>query len=226
MKKSIYSMLISCLGFMTVTASAESQKAHVHGVATVTIAIEGNQIEMLIESPADGLVGFEHKASSNKEKQAVRQAEKLLKSPELLFSFNGASCKSEEMTVDLSKLIDDESHHHEDKHDHEDKHGHEDKHDHDDKHGHKDKHDHEDKHDHDDKHGHDHEGHSEKHKSEHSDISVTYLLSCDETANLESVSVNLFKLFPRIEKIKAMWITEKRQGAELLDRTKNEISLR
>lgn len=197
MKKSIYCLLISCLFITSFTASAESQKAHIHGVATVTLAIEGKMLEMLIESPADGLVGFEHKASSKKEKQAVNQAEKLLKSPQLLFSFKGTSCQSEEVNVDLSKLIQDEHDHHEEKHAH--------------------KHEHE----------HENESHSDnQHESEHVEISATYLLSCDKAASLESVSIELLKLFPRIKKVKAMWITEKSQGAELLDRTKNEISLR
>lgn len=41
-----------------------TQKAHVHGAASLDLAIEGATITALFESPADAIMGFEHAAKT------------------------------------------------------------------------------------------------------------------------------------------------------------------
>ena len=41
--------------------------AHIHGLATLTLAIENNVLEIQLESPAINLIGFEHQANSSEE---------------------------------------------------------------------------------------------------------------------------------------------------------------
>lgn len=196
MNKTISLLLILFLVSLCVNVKADIHRAHVHGVATLTLALENEVLEIQFESPAASLVGFEHKAVSLQEKQAIKQMQSLLKSPELLFEFTGAKCQSKEATIDLSGGMASE----EKEHDH---------------HGH---------HHHKKENHHDHA--KEKDHDSHSEIKASYLFSCQQSQNLTSVSIALFKQFPGIEKINAMWITNIRQDSAVLSADKNTISLR
>ncbi len=70
------------------------QDAHLHGYVELTLAIEGNQLEIQLTSPAINIVGFEHKATSKEQLQAIEQARQQLESPATLFSFSGSDCVS------------------------------------------------------------------------------------------------------------------------------------
>ena len=221
---------------MSLTARSESQEAHTHGLATLTLALENSVLEIQFESPAANLVGFEHKATSSEEKKAVTQTETSLKEPNLLFSFVGASCQPKKTTVDISGVMDNHNKKYQEHDEHED-HSHAKKHDeHDEheRHSHAKEHDKHDEHEHHshakerNKHDeHEHHSHSKEHDADsHSEISASYRFSCDDTAKLSSVSVSFFKQFPGIEKIDAMWITDIKQGAITLTPNKHTISLR
>ncbi len=121
MNKPVFYFVLASVFILFFPLLAKGEKAHVHGSLSIFIAIENNKIEIALESPAEALVGFEHKASSLKEKQLVEQTEKQLKSPDLFFSFNGASCKPDEIKVELSSIeaehhSDHDNDHHSDKH--------------------------------------------------------------------------------------------------------------
>ncbi len=82
------------------------QVAHVHGTVDLTIAQEGNLVEIAIESPAINIVGFEHQARTNEQKQAVAQAKTALETPTQLFSFIGSDCQATTIKTNLSSLLD------------------------------------------------------------------------------------------------------------------------
>lgn len=186
MKKLASIILIFYFLLLSANLTAKSQKAHIHGLVVLTLAYESDTLEIQLESPAESLLGFEHKALQSKEKKVVEETQNLLNSPELLFAIKGANCRTKESSVDLSSFMSRDEHQY---HEHES----------------------------------DSKTHSEK---EHKEISASYLFSCEDGENLNAVSVNLFKLFPRIEKISAVWITESAQGAEMLNSKKSSISLR
>ncbi len=194
-----------CLFSISLQALA-NQEAHVHGIAELTVALEGNRLEMHLESPAANIVGFEHQVSTNKQHHAVKTAEKRLESPQKLFSFAGTNCSTQQVSVDLSAVtgLKEESHeHHTDE-----EHAH-----HDDHHGEK----------HDD-HGHDeHDAHHEK---THSDIEARYHFACKQGEKLKSISVNLLDHFPGIEELHTQWITEAGQGAAELSAKSKVIHLK
>lgn len=74
---------------------------------------------------------------------------------------------------------------------------------------------------------HEHHNHSKDHDDDnHSEIKTSYRFICKNGTTLNSISISLFNLFPGIEKINAMWVTENRQGAELLSLNNNTIYLR
>jgi hypothetical protein len=106
-----------------------SLDAHVHGLSELTIAMEGDSLEIQFESPAMNLIGFEHKATSNKDIATVKKAESILSQPESLFLLSGANCQQIKTNVDISSLIEEHDHHAESHKDHDD-HDHDDHEDH------------------------------------------------------------------------------------------------
>ena len=203
MKKLFAGVATFLLFSLPIVAKAEGQGAHVHGVATLTLALENDSLEIHFESPAANLLGFEYKAKSVDEKKKVMKAEAILVSVKQLFMFEGAACDPEVTTVDVSGVMAKKRDKH-DEHDHE-KHGHENHH-----------------HGGHDEHHHDEHGHGES----HSEIVANYQLKCTNTKKLKSVSTTLLDQFPGIEEIQTMWVTESSQGAGRLKAKKNSIILR
>ena len=98
---------------------AWSLGAHEHGHVSFEMAIDGMQAAVEIRGPAESFVGFEHKPKTKKEKQTVRDAQKVLKQDALtLLGINAdLECKLSSYAFDM---IHDGNHKH--KHDHGDKH--------------------------------------------------------------------------------------------------------
>lgn len=106
-------------------AQAQAHKAHVHGSGKLVLAIEGRNIEMELESPADDIVGFEHPPVTDADRKTVATAREKLTAGEGLFAFPAnAGCRLHEATAKSSLLATPAEADHHDK-----DHGH--KHDHD-----------------------------------------------------------------------------------------------
>jgi hypothetical protein len=82
-----------------------AQQAHLHGTAQLTLALEGNTLEISLESPAANIVGFEHKATAEKHITAVHKAKASLEASGL-FLFSGSDCSLKQAEVDMSSVID------------------------------------------------------------------------------------------------------------------------
>jgi len=68
--------------------------AHEHGVARLNAALDGQTLELELDSPAMNLVGFEHVASSAADKAKVAAAREQLENPVALFNLpKAAGCK-------------------------------------------------------------------------------------------------------------------------------------
>ncbi len=82
--------LLLCLAAGPVLAVAsdapghEAHGAHVHGEAQLTLATDGGLLEIMLESPAANLLGFEHKPGTAAEQQAWQQQQTLLKTGQWL----------------------------------------------------------------------------------------------------------------------------------------------
>lgn len=73
--------------------------AHEHGVARLTVATTDNGVEIMLETPAANLFGFEHTAKTDEEKQVVSTAKAKL---EGVFAPNGdAACDLASHAVDM-----------------------------------------------------------------------------------------------------------------------------
>jgi hypothetical protein len=64
----------------------KSLEAHEHGKSELNIAIEGNKVELELESPGSDIVGFEHTAENDVQKKAVSEALAILENPMTLFA--------------------------------------------------------------------------------------------------------------------------------------------
>jgi len=78
---------------MLTGVTTAQQSAHVHGIATLNLAMEGDELEIEFASPAGNIVGFEHEAVTAAERRAIRDAiEQLRKGNELFDLPLAASC--------------------------------------------------------------------------------------------------------------------------------------
>lgn len=102
--------------------------AHEHGVARLNAVLEGNALELEMESPAMNLVGFEHAASSDTDKTKVAAVRQQLEHPLALFGLDkdaGCSEGTHELKSPLfgdAPSADDKDHEHAGEHDHEHQH--------------------------------------------------------------------------------------------------------
>nr|WP_064495016.1 DUF2796 domain-containing protein [Pseudomonas chengduensis] len=101
--------------------SHDSLGAHEHGVASLNAALDGNLLELQLESPAMNLVGFEHAAKSDADKAKVAAAKRELEQPISLFALNSGDCKATQVELE-SPLFGDADHDHDHDHDHEGEH--------------------------------------------------------------------------------------------------------
>ncbi len=238
-KTTLFSFLMAC----SVPVLAQ-QDAHVHGIASMNIAVEGEELQIEFVTPSDGIVGFEYAPSTAAEIKAVADALSTLENPRSLFIIpTSAQCKLHEVEVERHAEGDHDDHAH-DEHDHDkhahDDHGHDehddDKHAHD-EHGHDehddDKHAHDDhghdEHDHD-KHAHDEHGHDEhdhdKHENaeaEHSEFHAHYHFDCE--GPVKTIELTLFKNWPRIETLRFQALTANGQTGGNSDASNPEIRL-
>lgn len=64
---------------------AHAAGAHVHGVATLQVGVEGNRLALDLTGPLEDFVGFEHAPRNEKQHAAVRRMAERLEKAELLF---------------------------------------------------------------------------------------------------------------------------------------------
>jgi hypothetical protein len=207
--------LLTPLALVTPGAGAEEKHdhdqkhrqhdAHVHGIAALNLALEGEEVHIELDSPAANIVGFEHAPSSEADHAALDKAVATLRKGDQLFIFNKETgCRMEKAMV-TSALLEEEHDDHDEKHS--DHHDHEEK----GEHGHE-KHDHEE-------HGHEeHEG-----EETHSDIEVVYHFNCDHPGKLTQLTVELFEAFPATEELNVQYVIESKQGARELTAKDHEV---
>ena len=227
----IFGLLFSPLAW----SQASSLDAHVHGEAELTIAFEGQRIEMQLVSPAANIFGFEHAPKNDEQNEQVHRAETILKSADTLFQFSGSDCKNTSQALEIPFSHEEASH---EEHDHDEEHANE-EHGHDEEHaneehGHDEKHS-DEEHGHNDEvaeahdddsddHGHDDHEHEEDHET-HTQVVANYVFECD-SAGLTQIQASFLEQFPAIESLDAQWITETKQGAAELSANQAWIDLR
>jgi hypothetical protein len=112
---SLFTVVILFSG--TVQAGEKRQHGtHVHGIATLNIAVEGNSIYIEFSSPSANIVGFGHAPHTSEQKDAVANAVKTLQQGDSLFLLSARS-ESKLVKSSVDTTIDKEHHGHEEKRD-------------------------------------------------------------------------------------------------------------
>jgi hypothetical protein len=174
-------ILLSLVFWPLVSMSADK---HVHGEAELFIAIEGNQVLLEFQSPADNIIGFEHAPTTQSQHTQLENSLAKLGVHTYIATFSGAVCQQ------LSAVVESpfKDHHkaatHNDSQDS----------------AHK-------------KHGHDNDKHNHE-KDNHTDFYASYTLQCNaDIDNISAIKINAFKHFTSIKNINIKWITPKGQGS-------------
>lgn len=82
-------------------ASAWAGKAHEHGAARLDVALDGSTLTLILETPLDGLLGFERAPRSDAERRAAEAAIATLRAADALFAIDpAAQCRA--ASVELS----------------------------------------------------------------------------------------------------------------------------
>jgi len=108
MKHLNYFLAVLILAISSTASSAESPsthvlEAHVHGTATLKVAVDADTITMNFSSPLDNLLGFEHKPRNEAEVEQVQNMIKQFYKPNLFLPTKDAQCKLR--SVDLDSLV-------------------------------------------------------------------------------------------------------------------------
>ncbi|QPM92486.1 zinc uptake protein ZrgA [Pseudooceanicola algae] len=124
-------MYFALLAFVAATPlmaqETREMDAHVHGVSTLDLAIEGDVVEMNLVSPGMDIVGFEYAASSDVDKDAVEAAIRTMLVPENIVELpDAAECRLTEVLAHLHGGAHDDHEDHAGDHEH----GHDEDHDH------------------------------------------------------------------------------------------------
>lgn len=84
-------LAMAAIVYPAASVNAHGSRAHVHGEATLTVAIDGQTVTLEVDSPLDNLVGFEHAPRTDKQKQAMAAMFASLGDTGKLFVFDAAA---------------------------------------------------------------------------------------------------------------------------------------
>ena len=90
----------------------EEHGSHEHGAAHLTMAVGVDGLEIMLETPAANVFGFEHKAKSAEDKKQLKTKKAVLENVNELFNVNPeAACVSAKTEI-KSSLLNEHDHHH------------------------------------------------------------------------------------------------------------------
>lgn len=105
-RPSLAAAVLACLALQAPPGvQAHEPGAHVHGVAELSVAVDGPQLEIGLESPLDNVLGFEHVPRTDKQRAAVRaMAGKLRQAQTLFVPTAAAQCTLAEVQLSSAAL--------------------------------------------------------------------------------------------------------------------------
>ena len=177
-------LLLACAG--GAGAAEHVHRAHEHGSGILNVAVEGATVEIELIAPGSDIVGFEHPATSDADRQAVEAAAATLRDGSGLFVFpDAADCSLAEAVVE-SGLLHAGEHADEDEHADEEEHAETE----------------------------DHAGEEEHAETEaHAEFRARYRFDCAEPESLDSVELRYFDVFPAARELDVSLATEDGQAA-------------
>lgn len=169
---------------------------HVHGAAELAMALDGNTLSIVFESPLFNLVGFERAPATAEEESGLSAARERLADGASLFVMNeDANCEevSGSSQVGISIPVDDADH---------------------------------DDHDQEDDHDEDHDAAEHEQEEGHADVLAEYTFSCETPRRLDRIETGLFDAFPGLEEIETIYLGPSKQSAMTLSPGVSIVDLR
>lgn len=184
----------------------EQHAAHVHGLGTLDVALDGQDLYVELRVPAMNIAGFEHAPATAAEHKAIDDARAALEDPARLFVTDAAAgCRAQEISVVFT------AEHHADHADHDASHA--------------ERHDAEHEGEGHEAH-HEEESHAEHHGGEtHSEVEASYRFRCEAPERLRAIRVALFASFPGIEELETQVLGPHGQRRAELWANANELRL-
>ena len=197
--------------------------AHVHGVGTLNIAVDGDIVGMEFHAPGADIVGFEYEAKSEVDRAAIDAAVATLARPLDLFVLPAkAACTVTQASAMLEIEEDnDHDHDHEEHAEHDDHEEHADHDDHDHAEHEDEEHAEHDDHDHAE-HDHDEHDHAEA-AGQHTEFHAEYTLNCASPEALDSIEFAYFDTFENALELEVQIIAE--SGAQAFEVTREDANL-
>lgn len=211
--------MLTFSGFALAAEEHRELGPHQHGHGKVTIAVEGNTVAIELDAPGMDIVGFEHAAQSDADKQAVDAAKAKLADPLVVLGVPAAAkCKVESANVAFGQHAGHDGDDDDDEKKGADANG-----------GSESRGDKADAHGHNDhaKEAHDDEKHDKDHAHEHghSEVKASYTLACGAPEALTSLGFSYFEMFAGAEELDVGVVTEKSQRTFEVTRAKPKIAL-
>ena len=204
-----FALLASVAASPLLAQETREMDAHVHGVSTLELAVEGSVVEIHLLSPGMDIVGFEYEASTDADKDAVEAAIRAMLVPENIVTLpEAAECRLTEVLAHLSSG--DHDHEEGEAHDHAEEAGHDD-------HSQGEEHEHEE---HAEGADHDHEE-----GAEHSEFHARYSFACAHPEELTTIGFPFFGRFENAQEIEAQYVTDAGAGSAEIGRDAPELTL-
>ena len=161
----------ACVSTSVIAQTERDLDSHMHGAASMNVAIVDSSVFLEFNTPWNNLVGFEHAPSTDEQHAMVDDALKLLNNPDSLFTFVDGECALEKVELENSMAEDGDMH--------------------DDEHGHDDEH--KDEHGHDEEHKDEHHDDHDEGESSHSSVLAIYTYQCAQIGELDKIDLALFE---------------------------------
>jgi hypothetical protein len=188
MKKTLGFLAVAGI-ILTFGSSAFAHGAHEHGVAHMNLAVEGQKVEIELETPLANILSFEHAPETDTQKKEVRDMAAVMRKADMLFIFPAeAQCRVEKVSLE-SEAISDELLASKASGPTEKAHG----------------------------------GEKKDGEESHADLDVEISFLCRHPEKLNSVTVNLFSVFPNLREVEVQLVTPKGQKAAEATPTSNRI---
>ncbi len=172
-------------------------KAHEHGVGTLDIAVDGNELEMEFQAPGADIVGFEYEATSAEDRKAIGDAVAMLTQPMELFVLpEAAECSVTQIEAGIETEDDHDDDDHDDEHEEDE---------HDDEHA-------EDKHDDDE-------------ESSHTEFHGEYSLECAHPEKITKIDFAYFEKFGAAREVEVQIVSSSGAQAFEVERDNPTLSI-
>ncbi len=100
LKGALQFVLLGTAAIMSQSALAHEPGAHVHGVATLEVAVDAKVLTIDLSSPLDNLIGFEHQPQNDRQKMLIKgMVDRLNKSDKLFIPTASAACTLQNTTL-------------------------------------------------------------------------------------------------------------------------------